>query len=81
MTDADVDEQLERLRDRFAELETVGREARRGDFVLIDIKGYRNEQTVDEASSLDLLYEVGSRSGPPKLDDELQGVRAPLPTG
>jgi trigger factor len=75
VTDADVDEQLERLRDRFAELETVGREARRGDFVLIDIKGYRNEQTVDEASSLDFLYEVGSRSGPPKLDDELQGSR------
>src|SRR5918997_1692050 len=75
VTEADVDEQLERLRDRFAELETVGREARRGDFVLIDIKGYRNEQTVDEASSLDFLYEVGSRSGPPKLDDELQGSR------
>lgn len=75
VTDADLDEQLERLRDRFAELETVHREARRGDHVLIDLKGYRHDQPVEGASAPDLLYELGSRSGPPKLDDELEGSR------
>lgn len=75
VTDADVDEQLERLRDRFAELETIGREVRRGDFVLIDIKGYQHDQLVEGASAPDFLYEVGSRNGPPKLDDELEGNR------
>lgn len=76
VTDADVDEQLERLRDRFAELETVSREARRGDHVLIDLKGYRHDQPVEGAGAPDFLYELGSRSGPPKLDDELEGNRA-----
>jgi trigger factor len=75
VTDADIDEQLDRLRDRFAELETISREARRGDFALIDLKGYRNDELVEGASAPDFLYEVGSRTGPPKLDDELEGNR------
>ncbi|MEA2477986.1 MAG: trigger factor [Actinomycetota bacterium] len=76
VTDEDITEQLDRLRDRFAELETVSREARRGDYVLIDIKGSRHDQPVEGASAPDLLYEVGSRNGPAKLDDELEGNRA-----
>jgi trigger factor len=75
VTDEELDEQLTRLRDRFAELEPVGREARRGDYVLVDLKGYRHEELVEGASAPDLLYEVGSRSGPPKLDEELEGTR------
>jgi trigger factor len=75
VTDEDIDEQLERLRDRFAELETVGRDARQGDFALIDLKAYRHDEPVEGASATDLLYELGSRTGPPKLDDELQGTR------
>lgn len=75
ITDADIAEQLERLRDRFAELETIGREARLGDFALIDLKGYRHEEPVEGASAPDLLYEIGSGTGPSKLDEELQGAR------
>lgn len=88
VTDEDVDEQLERLRDRFAELETVPREVREGDFALIDLKAYRGDTLVEEATAPDYLYEVGSRTGPPRLDDEIEGNRpgailkftAPLPT-
>lgn len=76
VTDEDVDQQLERLRDRFAELETASREARRGDFALIDLKGYRHDEPVEGASAPDYLYEIGSRTGPPKLDEELEGNRA-----
>lgn len=75
VTDEEVGEQLDRLRDGFAELEPVGREARRGDFVLIDLNGYRNDEPVEGASAPDFLYEVGSRSGPPRLDEELEGAR------
>jgi trigger factor len=75
VTDEDVAEQLERLRDRFAELEPVGREARSGDHVLIDLKGSVHDEPVEGASAPDYLYEVGSRSGPPKLDEELEGTR------
>lgn len=76
VTDDDIDQQLERLRDRFAELETVPREAKRGDFVLIDLKGNQHDQPVEGVSAPDYLYEVGSRSGPPKLDEELEGNKA-----
>lgn len=75
VTDEEVDEQLDRLRDQFAELEPVSRDARRGDYVLIDLNGYRNDEPVEGASAPDFLYEVGSRSGPPRLDDELEGAR------
>jgi trigger factor len=75
VTDKDIDEQLERLRDRFAELESVSREVRRGDFALIDLKGHRHDELVEGAGAPDLLYEVGSRTGPPKLDEELEGNR------
>jgi trigger factor len=75
VTDEDVREQLDRLRERFAELETVGREARRGDHVLIDLKGYRHDEPIEDASAPDFLYEVGSRSGPSRLDEELEGTR------
>jgi trigger factor len=75
VTEDDVDEQLERLRERFAELETVGREVRQGDYVVIDVKAYVHDELVEGSSTPDLLYEVGSYSGPPKLDDELVGER------
>lgn len=76
VSEDDVREQIDRLRDRFAELETVSRDARSGDFALIDLKAYRGDELVDEASAPDYLYEIGSRSGPPGLDDELEGNRA-----
>jgi trigger factor len=76
VTDADIDEQLDRLRDRFAELEPAARPLRRGDFALIDIKGYQHNEIVEGASAPDLLYEVGSGTGPPKLDSELEGNKA-----
>ncbi|MDQ3766246.1 MAG: trigger factor [Actinomycetota bacterium] len=75
VNDEDIAEQLDRLRDRFAELEAVSREARRGDYVLIDLNGVRDGEPVEGASAPDLLYEVGSRTGPPKLDDEVEGNR------
>lgn len=75
VTDEDINEQLERLRDRFAELETVGRQAQRTDHVLIDLKGYSHGEPLEGASAPDFLYEVGSRSGPPRLDEELEGSR------
>jgi len=73
--DEDLNDQLDRLRDRFAELETIGREARRGDYAVIDLKGYRGSELVEGMSAPDLLHEVGSGQGPPKLDDEVEGSK------
>ena len=73
VTDADIESQLARLREGFAELETVSREARKGDFVLIDIKAYKGDELVDSASAPDYLYELGSETGPPELEGEVIG--------
>ncbi|MGH2694909.1 MAG: trigger factor, partial [Actinomycetota bacterium] len=42
---------------------------------LIDLKGYVHDEPVEGASAPDFLYEVGSRSGPGKLDEELEGAK------
>jgi trigger factor len=75
VADAEVDEQLDRLRERFAELEEVGHPARRGDYAVIDIRATVHEQEIPEGTAQDLLYEVGSGSVVPKLDEELEGKR------
>ena len=75
VTDEEVDAQVDRLRDTFAELQSVGRPARDGDHVTIDLSGYRHEQRFDDLSSDDFLYEVGSGSIVPQLDDNLRGAR------
>ena len=73
VTDADVDEWIERL-GRFAELEPVGRPAQQDDFVTIDLTVTRGV-TVEQASREDYLYRVGSAEVGDKLDVELVGSR------
>jgi trigger factor len=75
VSESEVDEQLDRLRERFAELEVVGRPAGKGDFVVADIRSYIHDQEVPEASGQDVLYEVGSEALVPELDKELEGAR------
>lgn len=75
VTDREVDEQLERLRDRFAELDSVGRPARPGDFVVADIKATAGGADVPEMSGQGVLYEVASGSFGEAFDKELEGAR------
>lgn len=76
VSESEIDEQIELLRGRFADLQLVNRAAQRGDHVVIDLNGYLHDKPVEGASAPDLLYEVGSRLGPPKLDEQLEGERA-----
>ncbi|MDQ4133868.1 MAG: trigger factor [Actinomycetota bacterium] len=74
VTDQEVDAQVERLRDQFAELRPVSRQARTGDHVSIDLLTYRHEEVLRETH--DEVYEVGKGSIVPELDDQLRGARA-----
>jgi trigger factor len=76
VTEAEVDELLDRLRDRFAELDPVARPARSGDFVMIDLRAYVHGEEIAEATRPDFLYEVGSGEFVDELDKELEGRRA-----
>ncbi|MBV9411200.1 MAG: trigger factor [Acidimicrobiia bacterium] len=76
VSDEEVDRQVDRLRDQFAELQTVSRAARDGDHVLIDLKGYRHSEQIEGLTADDFLYELGSGSVVPELDDELRDKKA-----
>lgn len=75
VSEAEVDEQLDRLRDRFAELEDVGHPARRSDYVVIDVRATVHGEEIPEGTAKDLLYEVGGGAGPAQLDEQLEGAR------
>jgi trigger factor len=75
VTDADVDEQIERLRVRFATLEVTSRQLQKGDFALIDLTTYRHDESIDELTAKDLLIEVGAEMVVPELDAELDAKR------
>jgi trigger factor len=72
-SDADVDEQVDRLRRNDAQLNPVSRPARDGDHVTIDRKVYRHDETLQQAD--DELYEVGSGTMVPELDEQLRGAK------
>ncbi|MBW3562374.1 MAG: trigger factor [Actinobacteria bacterium] len=76
VTDADVDEQLEQMRERFAELDEVDRPAKRGDYVTIDLTVRKGGEVIEDAAAEDAMYEVGSGGVTPKLDEELPGAVA-----
>jgi trigger factor len=76
VTDEEVDRQIDRLRDQFAELQTVSRAARDGDHVLIDLNGYRHSTQIEGLTADDFLYELGSGSVVPELDEELRAKKA-----
>jgi trigger factor len=71
VTDEDVDAQVDRIREQSGELEVVSRPARDGDYVSIDLHGTR--AVGDDLDVEDYLYEVGSGSDIPGLDDQLRG--------
>jgi trigger factor len=89
VTDGDVQQQIDRMRDQFAELETVQRPAIEGDYVTVNLSATQNGVAVEEATASDLLYEVGSGSFLEGLDPHLTGksagdivrFQAPLPSG
>lgn len=77
VTEEDVTTQLDALRERFAELETVQRPAAVGDYVTVTIGGERDGQKVDEASGEDLLYPLGdAQETESELDRQLLGAAA-----
>ncbi|MHB8656478.1 MAG: trigger factor [Solirubrobacteraceae bacterium] len=73
---AAVEEELERLRDRFATLETAERTAQSGDHVVIDYLGRIDEQPFEGGEGRDQLLELGSGRLIPGFEDQLIGALA-----
>ncbi len=73
--DEEVDAQIERLRNNFAELQTVERAARDGDNVTIDIAGWEDGEPVSGLTADDYLYEVGAGAVVAEIDAQLVGAK------
>ena len=78
--DEDVTAQIDRLRATSGELVEVSRPAQAGDQVTLDIRGTRGGAVSDDAdgdlTAEDFLYEVGSGTVVPELDEQLVGAKA-----
>jgi trigger factor len=75
VTEEEIEDWIERLRERFSELEPVGRPVQQGDFVTVDLTVTRGGEKVEQASREDYLYLVGSGEVGEKLDVELVGAK------
>jgi trigger factor len=76
VTDAEVDERLDALRERFAVLRGVDRPVGQGDYVSIDLRSTVDGEELPGGSTTGMSYEVGSDTLMPGLDDALVGAVA-----
>jgi len=76
ITDADVDEQIQALRERFATLQDVERAAADGDFVVLDLKATQDGEVVEGAEVSGMSYRVGRGGMIDGLDEALVGLKA-----
>jgi trigger factor len=74
--DADVEEQLNELRDRFGTLKAVEREAADGDYVSLDLSMAIDGEEIEAGSATGLSYVVGSGDLVEGLDDAVTGKSA-----
>jgi trigger factor len=74
--DAEIDAEIERLRERFATLDTVARPATEGDYVVIDYEGTVDDEPFEGGSGRDQLLELGSGRLIPGFEEQLVGASA-----
>jgi trigger factor len=75
-TDDAIDEEIERLRERGAKLETVDRPAQRGDFVVMDFVGSIGDEEFEGGTARDQMVELGSGRLVPGFEEQLEGAGA-----
>jgi trigger factor len=74
--EAQVEAELQQLRERAARLETVERAAAAGDFVVMDYEGSIDGTPFEGGAGRDQMIELGSGRLIPGFEDQLQGASA-----
>ena len=80
VTDSDVEERLERLLSNQAEWQIKEGEAKKGDIVVIDFKGFIGDEAFEGGEAKGYELELGSGSFIPGFEDQLEGKVAPVDT-
>ena len=76
VSDEDVDDEVDSLRERFATLKDVDRPAADGDIATIDLKATRDGEPVEGGEVSGYSYKVGSGDMLEGIDDALRGLSA-----
>jgi trigger factor len=74
VTDEDVEEQVQNLRERFGTLVDVQRPAQDGDFVTLDLTATRDGEVVEGGEAAGVSYQVGRGGMVEGLDEALLGL-------
>lgn len=74
VSDEEIEERIDHLRESFSKLEPVERPAQEGDHVTIDVAGSRDGEPMEGLTADDYLYEVGSGTIVPEFDEQLVGA-------
>ncbi|MDA9727909.1 trigger factor [Acidimicrobiaceae bacterium] len=73
-TEEEINEQIERIKLQFGDVEKVDRPAKEADYLLLNISGLENGIELKDFNYQDYLYELGSALLTPSLDSKLEGV-------
>jgi trigger factor len=73
VSDERIGEELDALRERSAKLETVDRQAQRGDFVVMDFAGSLDGEPFAGGEGRDQMVELGSGRLVPGFEEQLEG--------
>ena len=73
-TEEEINEQIERIKLQFGEVEKVERPSKASDYLLVNISSLENGTEVKEFNYQDYLYELGSNLLTPSMDSKLEGV-------
>ena len=76
VSDQDVEQQVQELRERFGTLVDVDRAAAEGDFVVIDLKATQDGELVEGGEATGISYQVGKGGMIDGLDEALPGLSA-----
>src|SRR3954466_10771093 len=76
VTDEEIDQQVDVMRERFAMLTGVDRPAADGDFVSIDLEAKLDGEVLEDGTTTGMSYEVGSGNLMDGLDDAVRGLSA-----
>ena len=76
VTDEEIQAEIDRFRQQFAELSPVKRAAVDGDHLTIDITGTLGGETIDGLTTSDYDYLLGAGAVMPEIDENLRGAAA-----
>jgi trigger factor len=74
--DADIDAEIEQLRERSGRLDTVERAAAKGDYVVMDFVGSIDGVPFEGGEARDQMLELGSERLIPGFEEQLEGATA-----